>query len=114
MAKIERDESYQRDYIPLPGGWEVQTKGRGSSFRIAETKGDGFRLNIPDSPYLFDLLERMAREVFAAHDAVERELEETKKQLDAWKQGVMKFCCANDWIPDKVDEILAANAGNQR
>lgn len=23
---IERDEQMQRDYIPLPGGWELQTK----------------------------------------------------------------------------------------
>jgi len=54
-----------RAYIPLPGGWEVQTKGGGSSFRIANTK-DGERLNIPESPYLYEWLERMAREIHAA------------------------------------------------
>lgn len=54
-----------RFYIPLPGGWEVQTQGRGSSFRICDTKS-GDRLLIPPSPYLHELLERMAREIHAA------------------------------------------------
>jgi hypothetical protein len=62
---IDYDKDYDRYYIPLPGGWEVQTKGRGSSFRIANTKANE-RLNIPPSPYLYELLERMAREIHAA------------------------------------------------
>jgi hypothetical protein len=28
-----------RTYIPLPGGWEVQTKGKGSTFRICHNRG---------------------------------------------------------------------------
>lgn len=64
VGKIERDEGYDRTYIPLPGGWEVQTKGRGSSFRIVEPNGE--RLNIAPQPYLYDLLERMARGIHAA------------------------------------------------
>lgn len=61
---IERDELMDRTYIPLPGGWEVQTKGKGSTFRICAPQGE--RLPIPDSPYLHETLERMAREVHAA------------------------------------------------
>lgn len=64
VAPIERDENMDRTYIPLPGGWEVQTKGHGSTFRICDPKGE--RLAIPDSPYLHETLERMAREVHAA------------------------------------------------
>jgi hypothetical protein len=63
VAPIARDEEYRRTYIPLPGGWEVQTKGRGSSFRIAAPSGH--RLNIPDSPYLHETIERMARGIHA-------------------------------------------------
>lgn len=34
LAPIERDESYDRTYIPMLGNSEVQTKGKGSTFRI--------------------------------------------------------------------------------
>lgn len=40
MKAIERDESFNRDYIPLLAGWEIQTKGKGSSFRICKTNLD--------------------------------------------------------------------------
>lgn len=29
----------KRQYIPLPDGWEIQTKGSGSTFRIAHVRG---------------------------------------------------------------------------
>ena len=65
-ALVERDEAYQRDYIPMPGGWEIQTKGKGSTFRLADIDG-GRRLAIPDSPYLHETLTAMAHEVNAAY-----------------------------------------------
>jgi hypothetical protein len=73
-TKIDRDEGYERDYIPLPGGCEVQTKGRGSSFRVVTGIGtpNEQRLNIPDSPYLHETLERMARDIHAATFGVEK------------------------------------------
>ncbi len=68
LKPIDRDEDYKRDYIPLPGGWEIQTKGRGSSFRICNTK-TGDRLLIPEQPYVHEMLEQMAREVHSAWTA---------------------------------------------
>lgn len=65
VGPIERDDAYDRDYIPLPGGWEIQTKGLGSTFRIAGPQDDD-RLPVPDSPYLHDTLTRMARDIHAA------------------------------------------------
>jgi hypothetical protein len=65
LQPIERDEDMDRTYIPLPGGWEVQTKGRGSSFRIANTKGDCPRYLVTDE-YLQEALEQMARDIHAA------------------------------------------------
>lgn len=62
--RIDYNEPYERHYIPMPGGWEVQTKGKGSSFRLCDAEGD--RLNIPDSPYLHETLTRMARDINAA------------------------------------------------
>jgi hypothetical protein len=61
---VERDHEYERDYYPLPGGWEVQTKGRGSSFRLCDPEGE--RLNVPPSPYLYDYLSRLGRDVNTA------------------------------------------------
>jgi hypothetical protein len=67
LPPIERDEAYDRTYIPLPGGWEVQTKGKGSTFRICDTKS-GDRWPVLES-HLHAYLERMAREVRAAYEA---------------------------------------------
>ena len=68
---IERDETYDREYIPMPGGWEVQTKGHGSTFRLCDPKGE--RLAIPDSPYLHEELTQMARDVNAAWKELAKE-----------------------------------------
>lgn len=61
LPSIDRDEEMDRTYIPLPGGWEIQTKGKGSSFRICDTK-TGDRWIVADR-HLHDMLERMAREI---------------------------------------------------
>ena len=60
LPPIDRDEGMDRTYIPIAGGWEIQTKGKGSSFRICDTKTDE-RFLIGDS-YLHDMLETLARE----------------------------------------------------
>jgi hypothetical protein len=62
---IERDEQMDRDYIPLPGGWELQTKGKGSTLRLLDKKtGERNPLPLPD--FIVEFIERMAREVNAA------------------------------------------------
>lgn len=66
LSGIERDESMARDYIPLPGGWEVQTKGSGSTFRLCNTK-TGQRTPVLDNVgILHSVLEQMARDIHAA------------------------------------------------
>jgi hypothetical protein len=46
VGPIERDENDPtRLYIPLPGGWEIQTKGRGSRYRLLDRK-TGRRMSI--------------------------------------------------------------------
>lgn len=65
LPPIEHDADYDRYYIPMPGGWEVQTKGKGSTFRIANSI-TGERFAIFEQPFLFENLERMAREIHAA------------------------------------------------
>ena len=57
---IERDEAMDRTYIPLPGGWEIQTKGKGSTFRLCDPQG---RRTPVLGEELHEPLERMARDI---------------------------------------------------
>jgi hypothetical protein len=69
LPPIERDESMSRTYYPLPGGWEIQTKGTGSTFRIAwidpkdPNKYD--RMPVCETE-LHRMLEQMAKDIRAA------------------------------------------------
>lgn len=65
LPPIDRDEGMNRDYIPIPGGWEIQTKGKGSTFRISDGKD---QYPVTDT-YLHKHLERMARDCRRAWDA---------------------------------------------
>lgn len=76
--KFERDEAADRDYIPLGAGWEIHTRGRGSTFRIVDGK-TGDRLAVPDSPYLHETLTHMAREV----NAMVRDAERYRQALES-------------------------------
>lgn len=64
LPPIERDDGMGRAYIPMPGGWEVQTKGNGSTFRICDTK-TGERWAVLDK-YLHEPMEQMAMDARAA------------------------------------------------
>ena len=64
---IDHDADINRFYIPLPAGWEVQTKGGGSSFRICDTKTHE-RVHVLDER-LQPVIEQMAREIHAALSA---------------------------------------------
>lgn len=60
---IETDAEMGRHYIPLPGGWEVQTKGNGSTFRICDPNDE--HMPITGHRFEHEELERMARAVNA-------------------------------------------------
>lgn len=68
LPPIETDpDDPTRVYIPLPGGWEMQTRGCGSSFRICDTKtGDRHLLEAHGPVPAF--LEKMAREIREAYE----------------------------------------------
>lgn len=67
LFPIEQDdEDPSREYIPLPGGWEVQTKGRGSSYRLCDTKtGERHIILCADADLVHDFITRMAKEIHA-------------------------------------------------
>ena len=62
--QIDTDEQMGRHYIPVTLDWEIQTKGKGSSFRIAQRTEDGNRWLVGDT-YLHKMLEQMARDTNA-------------------------------------------------
>lgn len=88
LGPIDRDDSYMRTYIPVAPGWEVQTKGKGSTFRICDstTKDDGDRLAVPDSPYLHDTIERMALAIHAHRLAQELNIERLRAEAAFYKR----------------------------
>ncbi|MET3892817.1 hypothetical protein ABIE41_003893 [Bosea sp. OAE506] len=73
---IEHDpDDHSREYIPLPGGWEVQTKGRGSSYRLLDKKTGERHAIISGADWrgVQDFFTRFAREVFNASRAEEKQ-----------------------------------------
>jgi len=107
LAPIERDESYDRTYIPLPGGWEIQTKGKGSTFRLLGP--DGFRLPIIEQPYLFEHLERMARDI---HAACARSLDAAPSEPSAehWRAALYEAGEFQEWITTQQAEWIEQRA----
>jgi hypothetical protein len=113
IGAIERDGS--REYIPLPGGWEIQTKGTGSSYRLLDKKSDE-RHNIlsADAPFIYDFVTRMAKEVHET--AVDQSAELTRLRdrnaelEDSRKRNASNF--ENCWksLCERNREIEKANA----
>lgn len=86
LPEIENDAVHlTRWYIPLPGGWEMQTKGGGSTYRLSHRTGpeDFERFAVLDS-YLHAPLEAMARDIHAAYSAA---VNERPKLLERAERG---------------------------
>lgn len=68
LAAIETDPlDSSREYIPLPGGWEVQTKGAGSTYRLLDKKtGERHAILSADWTRTQEFFTRFAKEVHAA------------------------------------------------
>lgn len=67
LYPIETDEhDPTRQYIPLPAGWEIQTKGKGSSYRLLDRKtGERMSILINDGQDGREFVTRMALEIHA-------------------------------------------------
>jgi hypothetical protein len=67
LPPAEHDKTMDRHYLPLPNGWEIQTKGKGSTFRICKVSGedDYERWQVLDEK-LHAPLQRIAEDVRAA------------------------------------------------
>ena len=96
LPPIEVDPDMpSREYIPLPGGWEVQTKGKGSSYRLLDRKtGERHLILCNDAEFIHDFVTRMAKEVhaeFANRDALFDEMVEALEQCERTLGEVAKI-----------------------
>ena len=91
LPAIERDESFEREYIPLPGGWEVHTKGKGSTFRIVGPTciGEGGKLEMERfavmDEHLHEPLTMMARSIREASLAMYAQGKAEGGEAVAWQ-----------------------------
>jgi hypothetical protein len=96
LPPIERNEEMDRTYIPLPGGWEVQTKGKGSSFRLADVNSDERYLVIDE--HLHEPLIKMAMDIRAGYSATLAPLTEE----EATAVGRVVGDASNHWMSSIV------------
>ena len=86
IGPIENDGGTPpRYYIPLAGGWEIQTKGSGSTVRLGNSASDtafGKQITMTTAGYDAENLERMARGVHAATRAMQAEIERLRGIID--------------------------------
>lgn len=66
VKAIEVDDEMQREYIPLAGGYEWQTKGKGSTARLLMPDGET-RHPLSEPPHILKALDEMFR---AQHSAL--------------------------------------------
>jgi hypothetical protein len=83
LRPIEYDKGMDRVYIPLPGGWEIQTKGNGSTFRIAHVPSRQ-RWHVLDDR-LHEPLEGLAREMRNHYADLHAQFEPGSEKPVAWK-----------------------------
>lgn len=115
LQGLAYDKDMDRHYIPLPGGWEIQTKGKGSTFRIAHA-GSGRRWMVLDDQ-LHDPLVALAnavREALARRVQPEGEAPQADglTRYSMWSNPVghgMDPSPSGDWVSfDEVRDLLAA------
>lgn len=102
MKPIERDDNMQRDYIPLAGGYEFQTKGKGSTTRLACP--DDIRHPLSDAPHVVKVIENMCR---AQHAELARRQEQLRVAREALKRAKSDFyeLMHSYCDPDESDEV---------
>ena len=93
IIPIEYDADMDRFYIPVNSQYEIQTKGKGSSFRIANISTHE-RMLVADT-YLHPMLEDMAKGCNAEYSQLHAQ--NTQLQLDN-----AKLCEALNYYSDAI------------
>ena len=107
--QIDTDEQMGRHYIPVALDWEIQTKGKGSSFRIAQRTEDGNRWLVGDT-YLHKMLEQMARDINAESVAkADRITELEAEKSDFYMAYRIKCDAETKALEARITELEAEN-----
>jgi multidrug resistance efflux pump len=86
---IDYDADMDRFYIPVNSRYEVQTKGKGSSFRIANTETHE-RMLVADK-HLHEMLEDMARGTNSELGQKQAEIESLRAQLAECQKDAERY-----------------------
>ena len=98
IKPIEYDADMDRFYIPVNSRYEIQTKGKGSSFRIANTVTH--ERNLVGCKYVQAMLEDMAKATHAELMQQQAEITSLREQLEiAKKDG---WISVKDRLPENV------------
>ena len=84
IKPIEYDADMDRFYIPVNSRYEIQTKGKGSSFRIANTVTH--ERNLVGCKYVQAMLEDMAKATHAELMQQQAEITSLREQLEIAKK----------------------------
>lgn len=130
LKPVERDEAMERDYIPIGGGWEIQTRGKGSTFRIFDGKHqhivEGFGLDELMTRLAYAVRENIAAvERHARNAAIDLAAKSVTKRRDDYVQehgnydhetGMTEFPSGGDeWVAEweEIAETILALKGRQ-
>jgi hypothetical protein len=94
LPKIDFDADMNRTYIPLPNNWEIQTKGNGSSFRIAKTDGSKLRYTVTDER-IHPVLEDIAKSCHAEILKLEQQRGKLLDALEHWDAAINYQYCGS-------------------
>lgn len=124
--QIDTDPEMNRHYIPVHPDWEIQTKGKGSSFRIYR-RIDGQRWVVLDEHLHFaleqmarsvnDLIEEQAREIERLNTCIKWEQNRAERigthGVGCWKWGHQHYECALRELAAAQEEIEGLKRGAQ-
>jgi hypothetical protein len=116
IKPIEYDADMDRFYIPVNSRYEIQTKGKGSSFRLANTITN--KRHLVACEYVQEMLEDMAKgchaetsQLQAKLSQAEAEKVELERDRDEWKEATIsanqRFKIAEDRLFELNESVSA-------
>lgn len=102
IKPIEYDHEMDRFYIPVNSRYEIQTKGKGSSFRIANTYTQLRSIVVNDS--LHPVLEDMAKATNAEMGQLQATNKASEMEINSLKERVAELeLTVKKWQENSVD-----------
>jgi hypothetical protein len=109
FPQVDYDAGIDRWYIPVHEKWEIQTKGNGSSFRIAKRDESGDRWLVCDN-HLHAMLEEMARDIHARQSDAARLIAERDAVIERKIEAIRMWRENYNEKADIVNRLESNNA----